>query len=157
MTLDGKIALIGEMIETKIRKEKELEYYQQQLEELTKKMFFLQKDVLLNLCKVWCLVQQDNPVKMTCVKRGLINGLEPVSYVSRDHGWVATTSLLFEFSYNVTVCLKPWISIPVEWLSEVHHFREEPVQTLGLVEAPCRCSRCMKKRKLIGLGSLEAH
>jgi len=33
------------MIETKIRKEKELEYYQQQLEELTKKMFFLQKDV----------------------------------------------------------------------------------------------------------------
>jgi hypothetical protein len=45
LTLDGKIALIGEMIETKIRKEKELEYYQQQLEELTKKMFFLQKDV----------------------------------------------------------------------------------------------------------------
>ena len=95
-----------------------------------------QKDVLLNLCKVWCLVQQDNPVKMTCVKRGLFNGLEPVSYVSRDHGWVATTSLLFEFSYNVTVCFKPWVSIPVEWLSEVHHFRKETVQTLGLVETP---------------------
>ena len=44
-TLDSKISLISEMIETKIRKEKELEYYQQQLEELTKKMFFLQKDV----------------------------------------------------------------------------------------------------------------
>ena len=43
--LDSKISLISEMIETKIRKEKELEYYQQQLEELTKKMFFLQKDV----------------------------------------------------------------------------------------------------------------
>jgi hypothetical protein len=76
-----------------------------------------QKDVLLNLCKVWCLVQQDNPVKMTCVKRGLFNGLEPVSYVSRDHRWVATTSLLFEFSYNVTVYFKPWVSIPIEWLS----------------------------------------
>ena len=42
MISDGKIALISDIIEQKLRKEKELEFY---TEELQRKMYFLQKDV----------------------------------------------------------------------------------------------------------------
>jgi len=44
---ERKIILLHEVIETKIRKEKELEYYQKQLEELQRKMFFLNKEIQL--------------------------------------------------------------------------------------------------------------
>ena len=47
---EKKIILLHEVLETKIRKEKELEYYQKQLEELQNKMFFLKKEIdLTNL------------------------------------------------------------------------------------------------------------
>lgn len=36
---------ITDIIETKLRKEKELEYYQQQLDKLQQKMFFIKKDI----------------------------------------------------------------------------------------------------------------
>ena len=45
MIEEKKIILLHEVIETKLRKQKELEYYQQQLEELQKKMFFLNKEI----------------------------------------------------------------------------------------------------------------
>lgn len=41
----GKIILIADAIETRLRKEKELEYYQKQLEKIQQKMFFLKKDL----------------------------------------------------------------------------------------------------------------
>lgn len=47
---EKRIILLHEVLETKIRKEKELEYYQKQLEELKHKMFFLKKEIdLTNL------------------------------------------------------------------------------------------------------------
>jgi len=47
---EKKIILLHDIIETKIRKEKELEFYQKQLEELQSKMFFLKKEIdLTNL------------------------------------------------------------------------------------------------------------
>ncbi len=45
MISDGKIALISDIIEQKLRKEKELEFYTKELEELQRKMYYLQKDV----------------------------------------------------------------------------------------------------------------
>lgn len=42
---ESKLIFLTDVIETKLRKEKELEYYQQQLEELQRKMFFLKKDI----------------------------------------------------------------------------------------------------------------
>jgi len=39
------IILLTDIIEQKVRKEKELEYYQQQMEELRKKMFFVKKEI----------------------------------------------------------------------------------------------------------------
>mgnify|MGYP000032153572 CR=1 FL=1 len=42
---EKKIILLHDIIETKIRKEKELEFYQKQLEELQSKMFFLKKEI----------------------------------------------------------------------------------------------------------------
>lgn len=42
---ESKLIFLTDVIETKVRKEKELEYYQQQLEELQRKMFFLKKDI----------------------------------------------------------------------------------------------------------------
>jgi len=39
------IILLTDVIEQKVRKEKELEYYQQQMEELQKKMFFVKKEI----------------------------------------------------------------------------------------------------------------
>ena len=44
---DAKIILLKDVIETKQRKEKELDYYQKQLEELQMKMVFLKKDIHL--------------------------------------------------------------------------------------------------------------
>ena len=42
-----KIIILSEFIEQKVRKEKELEYYTKQLEELQRKMFFLRKEIQL--------------------------------------------------------------------------------------------------------------
>ena len=42
-----KLILLTDFIETKVRKEKELEYYQKQLEELKTKMFYLSKEINL--------------------------------------------------------------------------------------------------------------
>lgn len=41
----GKLILISDIIETRLRKEKEIEYYQKQLEKIQQKMFFLKKDL----------------------------------------------------------------------------------------------------------------
>ncbi len=46
-----KIILLTDILETKLRKEKELEYYQKELEKLQQKMFFLKKDIeITNMC-----------------------------------------------------------------------------------------------------------
>ena len=47
MESERKIVLLSDFIEQKVRKEKELEYYSQQLEELHKKLFFLNKEIEL--------------------------------------------------------------------------------------------------------------
>ena len=47
MVDEKKIVLLTDFIEQKVRKEKELEYYTLQLEELQKKMFFLRKEIQL--------------------------------------------------------------------------------------------------------------
>ena len=47
MESERKIVLLSDSIEQKVRKEKELEYYTQQLEELQKKLFFLNKEIEL--------------------------------------------------------------------------------------------------------------
>lgn len=58
---DGKIFILTDVIETKIRKEKELAYYQEQLEKLQRKMFFLKKDIeLTNL--IIKIVEQEKVV-----------------------------------------------------------------------------------------------
>lgn len=41
----SNLILITDILETKLRKEKELEYYQTELEKLQQKMFFLKKDI----------------------------------------------------------------------------------------------------------------
>jgi len=41
----GKLILISDIIETRLRKEKELEFYQKQIEKIQNKMFFLKKDL----------------------------------------------------------------------------------------------------------------
>jgi hypothetical protein len=47
----SKLIVLTDVIETKLRKEKELEFYQQELEKLQQKMFFLKKDIeITNMC-----------------------------------------------------------------------------------------------------------
>ena len=41
----SKLIQITDILETKLRKEKELEFYQKELEKLQQKMFFIQKDI----------------------------------------------------------------------------------------------------------------
>lgn len=43
--MNDKILLISDIIEQKVRKEKELEYYQQQLDERQQKMWWLKKEI----------------------------------------------------------------------------------------------------------------
>ena len=47
MVDERKIVLLTDFIEQKVRKEKELEFYTKQLEELERKMFFLRKEIQL--------------------------------------------------------------------------------------------------------------
>lgn len=48
--LEGKLILITDVLEQKLRKEKELEYYQKELEKIQEKMIYLKKDLdLTNL------------------------------------------------------------------------------------------------------------
>ena len=47
MDTPNKIILLSDYIEQKVRKEKELEYYTKELEELQRKMFFLRKEIQL--------------------------------------------------------------------------------------------------------------
>ena len=47
MDTSTKIILLSDYIEQKVRKEKELEYYTKELEELQRKMFFLRKEIQL--------------------------------------------------------------------------------------------------------------
>ena len=50
MQQQPKIIMLTEVLEQKLRKERELEYYQKELEKLQQKMFFLKKDIdLTNL------------------------------------------------------------------------------------------------------------
>ena len=44
---ENKILLLTDIIEQKVREEKELEYYQEQLQELEKKMWFVRKEIEL--------------------------------------------------------------------------------------------------------------
>jgi len=37
--------MLADVLETRVRKEKELEYYQKELEKLQEKMFFIKKDI----------------------------------------------------------------------------------------------------------------
>lgn len=45
MTEESKLILITDVIETRVRKEKEIAYYQEQIKKIQQKMFFLQKDL----------------------------------------------------------------------------------------------------------------
>jgi hypothetical protein len=46
-----KLIVLTDVIETKLRKEKELEFYQRELEKLQQKMFFIRKDIeITNFC-----------------------------------------------------------------------------------------------------------
>jgi len=45
MTNDKKIIFLTDLIETKVRKEKELEYYQAELQKLQEKMFYVKKEI----------------------------------------------------------------------------------------------------------------
>ena len=40
---DKKIVFLADLIEQKLRKEKEIEYYESKLKEITSKLFFLKK------------------------------------------------------------------------------------------------------------------
>jgi len=44
-SVERKIILLSEVIETKLRKEKELEYYQEELEKHMAKMSYLRRDI----------------------------------------------------------------------------------------------------------------
>ena len=45
------IILLSDIIEHKLQKERELQFYQQEIEKLKQKMFFLEKDITItNMC-----------------------------------------------------------------------------------------------------------
>ena len=49
--LKDNIILLSDIIEHKLQKERELQFYEQELEKLKQKMFFLEKDITItNMC-----------------------------------------------------------------------------------------------------------
>ena len=56
-----KLIYLAEVLETRVRKEKELEFYAKELEKLKEKMFFLQKDIdLTNI--IIDMIEKENVV-----------------------------------------------------------------------------------------------
>ena len=56
-----KIIMLSEILETRVRKQKELEFYQKELEKLQEKMFFIQKDIdITNL--IIDMIEKENVV-----------------------------------------------------------------------------------------------
>jgi hypothetical protein len=56
-----KIIMLSEVLETRVRKQKELEFYQKELEKLQEKMFFIQKDIdITNL--IIDMIEKENVV-----------------------------------------------------------------------------------------------
>ncbi|NDB29869.1 hypothetical protein EB155_09055 [archaeon] len=69
MTNESKLILLTDIIESKVRKEKELEYYEKELQKLQEKMFFIRKEIdLTNL--IIDIIQKDNVID---IKEQLIN------------------------------------------------------------------------------------
>jgi len=69
MTNESKLILLTDIIESKVRKEKELEYYEKELQKLQEKMFFIRKEIdLTNL--IINIIQKDNVID---IKEQLIN------------------------------------------------------------------------------------
>ena len=65
-----KLIQITDIIETRLRKEKELEYYQAELEKLQQKMFFLRKDIdITNLIINMIESEQIYDVKQNMIER----------------------------------------------------------------------------------------
>jgi len=55
--------MLSEVLEQKIRKEQELEYYQKELEKLQQKMFFIKKDIdITNL--IIDMIEKENVVDL---------------------------------------------------------------------------------------------
>ena len=51
MAEENKLILITDILETRLRKQKELEFYEKELEKLQQKMFFIQKEIdITNIC-----------------------------------------------------------------------------------------------------------
>jgi len=66
----SKLIQITDIIETRLRKEKELEYYQAELEKLQQKMFFLRKDIeITNLIINMIETDQIYDVKQNMIER----------------------------------------------------------------------------------------
>jgi len=66
----SKLIQITDIIETRLRKEKELEYYQAELEKLQQKMFFLRKDIdITNLIINMIETEQIYDVKQNMIER----------------------------------------------------------------------------------------
>ena len=69
--MTNKIILLSDIVQHKLRKEQELEFYQQELEKLQQKMFFLKKDIeITNMCID--IIEQE---KVTSVQN-LISGVK---------------------------------------------------------------------------------
>jgi len=48
MTNESKLVMLTDILEQKVRKERELEFYQAELEKLKEKMYWLQREIDLN-------------------------------------------------------------------------------------------------------------
>lgn len=66
----SKLIQITDIIETRLRKEKELEYYQAELDKLQQKMFFLRKDIeITNLIIKMIESEQIYDIKQNMIER----------------------------------------------------------------------------------------
>jgi hypothetical protein len=67
----SKLIQISDILETKLRKEKELEFYQQELEKLQQKMFFLRKEIeITNLCITIIENESVYDIKQNMIEKG---------------------------------------------------------------------------------------
>ena len=76
--------MLADVLETRVRKEKELEYYQKELEKLQEKMFFIKKDIdITNL--IIDMIEKENVID---IRQHMLEKKKMTEKQERYHEWI---------------------------------------------------------------------
>ena len=83
MTSEKRIIFITDLIDQRIRKEKEIEYYEEQLEEIKKKLFWLHKEKQLTEVIIDIIEKE----KVVDIREQMYERISEAQRTDREDNW----------------------------------------------------------------------